>query len=273
MKKKIVALMLCAIMLLLMMQGVSAAKVGDVIDQAVYTDIVAKINNHDIASFNINGYTAVIAEDLVHYGFNVRWAEAERALYITKSNSTTITSTYIAPIVSSSQVGKKAYNVLYTDIKTYVNGKAVTSYNISGRTIIYINDLADFGSVSWNEASRIISLTLKEDITTPAAITQGTYYPGTTIPTYTSITGIPLKRTFYLDNGQLVYVYNHTKYGEYSEMIDYAGYFMRTSGWIESPLNNDDTSTFSLGFINASAKEGVLIMYKSNEVYVALTLV
>lgn len=267
MKKKIVALMLCAIMLLLMMQGVSAAKVGDVIDQAVYTDIVAKINNHDIASFNINGYTAVIAEDLVHYGFNVRWAEAERALYITKSNSTTITSTYIAPIVSSSQVGKKAYNVLYTDIKTYVNGKTVTSYNINGRTIIYINDLADFGSVNWNEANRIISLTLTSSTTTN---TNASFYLGSTIPTYTSVTGIPLKRTEYLSNGSLVYIYQYTDYGEYSEFIDYAGTFIRSSSWTQYFLDNDEVDTYQIAFYNLSTREYILISWAMtlNEIWI-----
>lgn len=58
------------------------------------------------------------------------------------------------PKINSSQIGKKAQNVLYTDIKTYINGVEVTSYNIGGNTIIYFNDLSVFGCIQffWNIA-------------------------------------------------------------------------------------------------------------------------
>ena len=70
MKKKF-SLALVIVMILTCVINVSAARVGDVINKTVYTDIVAKINGHDIASFNIDGYTVIVAEDLRNYGFNV----------------------------------------------------------------------------------------------------------------------------------------------------------------------------------------------------------
>ena len=50
-------------------------------------------------------------------------------------------------------------DVLYTDIKTYIDGKAVESFNVGGSTIIFIDDLAPFGDVTWNPTSRSISFT------------------------------------------------------------------------------------------------------------------
>ena len=60
---------------------VSAANVGDVVGFTRYTDIVASINNHNIASFNIDGYTGVVAEDLRNYGFDVQWVDACNVLW------------------------------------------------------------------------------------------------------------------------------------------------------------------------------------------------
>ena len=165
MKKKIV-LMVSIIIYLCSIIGVEAAKIGDIINYTLYTDIVASINNYNIESFNIDGYTAVVAEDLRNYGFNVNYVENRRALYIERSSSDVITSTYEAPEADKSKVGKKVHNVLYTDIVTYINGKKVTSYNINGRTIIYFDDLKVFGSVTYNNSTRKIDLTINDGLET-----------------------------------------------------------------------------------------------------------
>jgi len=128
--KKLTGFLFACVLLLGITLSVSAYQVGDVINKTVYTDIVASINDYNIASFNIDGYTAVVAEDLRNYGFNVEWKPDERALYITRAATNNVAATYIAPKISQSQIGKKASNVVYTDIKTYINGSPVTSYNI-----------------------------------------------------------------------------------------------------------------------------------------------
>ena len=160
MKKKLLVLLMCVLISVSVCSGVLAANVGDIVNQAVYTDIIARINNYDIASYNINGYTAVVAEDLRNYGFDVQWNDSERSLYITRANTSDVTSIYEASKVPASQCGKKAYDVLYTDIKTYINGNCVNSYNIGGKTIIYIDDLKAFGAIKWDEKARVISLTV-----------------------------------------------------------------------------------------------------------------
>ena len=162
--KKFSISLICVVCMLAIVMPVSAARVGDIIAKTVYTDIVASINDYNIASYNINDYTAVVAEDLRNYGFNVTWVPEERALYIERASSNVVTSTYIAPQISSNKIGKKAQDVLYTDIKTYINGAEVTSYNIGGNTIIYFDDLSVFGSVEYNDSRRRLDLSINDGL-------------------------------------------------------------------------------------------------------------
>lgn len=142
----------------------NSVKASNITGYTLYTDIVASINDYSIASFNIDGYTAVVAEDLANYGFDVEWNPNERAVYITRGAYNTVASTYVAPIVSESLVGKKAYNILSTDIKAYINGNLVTSYNIGGRTIVYFDDLGVFGDITYSEFYRILELDISDGL-------------------------------------------------------------------------------------------------------------
>lgn len=136
-------------------------KIGEVINHTLYTDIVTKINGCDIPSYNINGYTAVAAEDLRDYGFDVLWDENARSISVLRNyEKPQITSLYEAPKISYGKVGKRARNVLRTDIISYVNGKQVVSHNIGGKTIVYFNDLSVFGEVSYDDSERVLSLTI-----------------------------------------------------------------------------------------------------------------
>ena len=137
---------------------------ANVIGQTLYTDIIASINDYNIRSFNINNYTAIIAEDLINYGFIVNWDDKERTLNITRSNNNNVTSTYIAPKISEELIGKKAVDVLSTDIKTYINGQYVESFNIGGNTIIYFNDLSVFGDIIYDDAIRRLDLDIKDGL-------------------------------------------------------------------------------------------------------------
>ena len=132
----------------------------EIVGYACYTDIVATINCYSIESYNINGKTAIVAEDLQNYGFDVIWNDEERTLHITRGSRSTVQSVYIAPEISSYQIGKKAYNVYKTDIKTYVGEELVESFNINGRTIIYFDCLSNFGKINWWEESRRIELNI-----------------------------------------------------------------------------------------------------------------
>ena len=55
---------------------------AQIVGEVLSTDITAFIDEQPIESFNINGYTYVIAEDLKDYGFSVTYNESERTLLI-----------------------------------------------------------------------------------------------------------------------------------------------------------------------------------------------
>jgi hypothetical protein len=86
MKKFITAF--CAIGIVITALSTTAlANIGDTIGYAKYTDISAYINHYPIASYNINDYTAIVAEDLRNYGFDVAWNGNDRSLSITRNNN------------------------------------------------------------------------------------------------------------------------------------------------------------------------------------------
>ncbi len=66
------------------------------------------------------------------------------------------------------------------------------------------------------------------------------YYPGTTIPTYTSVTGVTLKE-IYRGTTATIYNYPHTKVGKYYEVVDYMSY-LRDCGWSEYSTEQDAES-------------------------------
>lgn len=167
MKKTICTLLI--IIQLFMLTNVSAA-VGDVIGYACVTDITATICGAQIPSFNVNGDTYIIAEDLADYGFNVVWHPEDKLIAISRNTDVCdIYTSYVKPYVSPSEIGLPAYEILATDINAAVNGfylgsqlngKQVNAYNINGRTIIPFDILGIFGNVRWNPDKREISLSV-----------------------------------------------------------------------------------------------------------------
>lgn len=73
--KRLFTAALSAALLLSLALPSSAAGTGRAVDWALYTDITAQINGHPLRSYNVNGSTAVVAEDLRGYGFQVLWMQ------------------------------------------------------------------------------------------------------------------------------------------------------------------------------------------------------
>ncbi len=140
----------------------AAFKNGDVVNYYLYTDIVTYINKIPIRSYNIDGYTAVVVEDLANYGFDVVWSAGARTLSVTRNTSKQVVGGY-EPGANTGKVGSRAGEVYFTDIVTYFNGNAVKSYNVGGRTIAYVDDLADYYKETyvWDSYARTLSLTLR----------------------------------------------------------------------------------------------------------------
>lgn len=128
-------------------------EVGTVIGKVISTDIKAYINGYQIPSMNIDGSTVIIAEDLRGYGFDVIWDPAKRDLRITENLSKEFKPIAIENS-HDTETGKILGDVLYTDIKTYIHGREIQSYNIGGYTTLLLRDLEEWGKIIWDEDKR-----------------------------------------------------------------------------------------------------------------------
>jgi len=137
-------------------------KIGSPIGDVLYSDITAYINGYEIPTSIIAGKTLVVVEDLAKYGFNVVWDGAERTLSAELNMKKAFKPIeIIKEDADGHKPGDFKQKYLFTDIKTYVAGKLVTSYAINGVTLIDFNELEQFGAFKWDAAERTISLTIE----------------------------------------------------------------------------------------------------------------
>ncbi|MBQ4528661.1 MAG: hypothetical protein II998_11395 [Clostridia bacterium] len=161
MKRIFLVIMVCMLIFCALPMSSSAYKIGDTIGYALTTDIVATINGYHIPSYNVDGYTYIVAEDLSYYGFSVNYDNYSRSLSVTRDYSQSwVSKSYVKPFVLASSVGNRAHNLLYTDIKTYLDRNYTPSYNINGQTIISFDALRAYGDVLYDNNKREISLTI-----------------------------------------------------------------------------------------------------------------
>ena len=146
--KKIICLILALVL-------ISCSAYAFESDVRIYkTDIRAFVDSRLINSFNINGWTGIVAEDLSAFGFTVIWDAQRRTLEVGDRD-------FLYPgQVSYPKLNE--YKVYKTDIKTYVCGEEVTAFNIGGYTVIFIDELMRYGDVIWDPDARTISFTYKE---------------------------------------------------------------------------------------------------------------
>ena len=165
------AMLLAAVMLLAAAPVYAADKI---IDYVLYTDIRTYINNVEITSYNIQGYTAVVVEDLLTYGFDVVWDGAARTLKVTRNAAKAVTGSAVSA-TTGGKVGEKAMPVYATDIKTYLDGKETKSYNVGGRTIVYVDDLALLyaADYQWDAAARTLKAVWSGSAAAEAAPAEG----------------------------------------------------------------------------------------------------
>lgn len=131
---------------------VSASAFAEVAGHIYSTDIVAYINGRQIESYNIGGKTAVVVEDLYessdrNYGFSGWYDEEKRLLNCFTSN---YKGWGEGADVQKAVPGKIVGDIYTTDIKVMFNAKEVTGYNIGGRTVVAIEDIATVDETSPN---------------------------------------------------------------------------------------------------------------------------
>lgn len=159
--------------------AVSAYEIGDVVNTAVRPDICAYIFYQPIDNYNINGYTYIRSADLDKYGFDVEWDAENRVVNITrnydelpvlideyknefeeKEYSQFNRDSFKRPNHTMKLPRYEELNVLYTDIKVYIDGEELNSYNIEGNTVIMIDELQRFGRYVWDEKAAVVTMEL-----------------------------------------------------------------------------------------------------------------
>lgn len=157
MKKMICILILFCCFLL----GEGIVCAAPIMEKAIYSDITAYINDIPIPSYNVDNRTMIIAEDLVNYGFDVKYVEKERCLYIDYNENKEVTANDIQE--QKKNIGDTAFDVYPTDIFIKVNGITTgyqygASYNIGGKMLASIEELDRFKNsyIIWNEEQRKI---------------------------------------------------------------------------------------------------------------------
>ncbi len=157
--------MLTLVLALLLCPRASAAHA--VVGHALYTDIVAKIDGHALRSYNIKGNIAVVAEELNKHGMYVTWNASSHTLLITREpwslHPQPAAGQDYRPQPLTHPIGSEAEAIYETDIRTFVDGKRVDSFNIGGKTLVFLKDLSAFGKVTWDASTRTSSLTLYDN--------------------------------------------------------------------------------------------------------------
>ena len=155
--KKIISFILAFILILSLAPNVFA--VGEITGVIRNTDIKAYVIGKPIKSYNVDNWTCIVAEDLENYDFEVFWLPNERELHINAlwhyDSPQFGMSTLYDFEENTKPVGSIAGYVYNTDIKTYVNGNEVTSFNVNGRTMIVIDQFGKYmDGYTWNGEAR-----------------------------------------------------------------------------------------------------------------------
>ena len=145
--------------LLLTFTSHTHAETGKLLGHTVFSGVGTYINNYPINSYTVNGWTAVLVQDLYPYGFATNWDERTRSISITRDISNEIrpqTNVY----KNQNRSGQNHKPIYLTDITATVNGNPVPCMNIDGCAAIYFDDLGHLGSVFWDAPNSALKLTV-----------------------------------------------------------------------------------------------------------------
>jgi len=134
-------------------------KVGDKLGNVLNSDVKTYINGQRIPCYNINNKAVVLIADLRNYGFDVVYNDKTRTSTVTRNKDKQFTPMQGIEN-NTAKAGTVAFSYVYTDIVAIVNGKKVESYNVQGNLAIYFESLGDYGTFSWDNATKSSKLTL-----------------------------------------------------------------------------------------------------------------
>ncbi|MGN0181303.1 MAG: hypothetical protein ACI4DP_02655 [Candidatus Ornithomonoglobus sp.] len=166
MKKKILSVTLLMGILCAAGCAASAAN-GDIAGEIYTTDILTQVDGKDIASYSIDGETMIALEDLEQYGFNVKYDDSVRAVFI---NQTGECPSDFEPHIDRGTPGGRAGYYYESDIRAYVNGQPIEAYALDGKMAAKVEALGnvtedcEYGvscylmTYSYDDSKRLLSL-------------------------------------------------------------------------------------------------------------------
>jgi hypothetical protein len=121
--------------------GCIALEPRGVIGELHTTDIQVTVNGVPIPSYGIDGKTAIIVEDLKHYGFDVSFNQSAASL-----NAELPPNGYAAKglPIAERQANVKVGNIIHSDIVTFIDGVLVPSFATNGKMCVLVDDLNSF---------------------------------------------------------------------------------------------------------------------------------
>jgi len=158
MKKMFLAMLFSFFLLLPTAAWAASLENGDPIGEVLSTNIKAHIDAAWIPSYNINGTTVVMVNDLKSYGFDVEWNERSREVLVTRNPAKPVEPIPPRTGAANEPIGAVLSKVLFTDIAVYLDGRKVVSYNVNGSTAIHFSDLSLYGDVFWEPEKKEIDL-------------------------------------------------------------------------------------------------------------------
>jgi hypothetical protein len=168
--KKILLGMIMAVSALFSVSAYAAN--GDIAGTIYTTDILTQVDGKSITSYNINGETLIALEDLEQYGFNVKYDDSIRTVFI---NDTGKRPADFNPDIPRGEVGGIAGNYYESDISACVNGVFISAYSLDGKMAARVEDLGNIDSdsqyglssylmtYSYDDEKRLLSLNTKRD--------------------------------------------------------------------------------------------------------------
>jgi hypothetical protein len=77
-----------------------------------------------------------------------------------------------SPVIASQErIGETLGYVYYSDIRAYVNGFPIPSFNIGGRTAVALEDLRNYGfDVEWSDGDRTLNVSFADGAVTPLPV-------------------------------------------------------------------------------------------------------
>ncbi|MBQ6530078.1 MAG: hypothetical protein IJI39_04035, partial [Clostridia bacterium] len=128
---------------------------------ALSTNIGTVIDGAACKTYNVDGRTFVIAEDLRGYGFDVDWNENTRNLSITQNpyaHRTLLSEEETNIKKENCPVGNPLMDILSSDVTVTVAGEAVEGYNIDGQMVIPVRALESYAYIEFDEENRLVKI-------------------------------------------------------------------------------------------------------------------